>query len=274
MERIISTVIEAGLEKPVKILHITDTHITESDENDDKRMKDLIEMRRDTFYKEGGKQSKAPQQYLEEAFEIAKSENALPVLTGDIMDLNSSGCRKQLHLSCDGHDFLFTTGTHEYQRSSCTPKCCPLEEPVGYYEQTRNALMSEFGYGDWNVDSRTVNGLNIITVDNSQSYFPAQVLPALKKVLENGLPSILFMHVPLEWLEIIRTNPRNPDSHLTEQDYITSYETVDFIIDNPQIIATFAGHRHREYECTLRSGQKMYETPGTFSGICRLIEIR
>ena len=52
MVEIIRTTLNVGLEKPVKVLQIPDTHITESNENDDQRMKDLIEMLRNFFTKD------------------------------------------------------------------------------------------------------------------------------------------------------------------------------------------------------------------------------
>ena len=170
MVDVLKTVLEIGLEKPVKVLHITDTHITESNENDDQRMKDLIEMRRRTFEKEGGHPPKKPQEYLTEAFDLAEAEGAFPVLTGDIMDLDSAGCRKVLHECLDGKDFLFTAGTHEFQRSSCTPRCCPLEEEGTYYEDTREALKKEFLW-NWDSDSRVIGGVDLVTLDDSQGFF-------------------------------------------------------------------------------------------------------
>ena len=68
MVNVLKTVLEIGLEKPVKILQITDAHITESNDDDNQVMKDLIEMRRDTFVKEGKYAPRKPQEYVIKAF--------------------------------------------------------------------------------------------------------------------------------------------------------------------------------------------------------------
>lgn len=274
MVEILHTELNLGLEKPVKILHITDTHITESNDDDDQSMKDLIEMRRKTFIKEGNYAPRTPQEYLTEAFELAEKEGAYPVLTGDIIDLNSAGGRAALHQCLDGRDFLYTTGTHEYQRSSCTPKCCPLEEPDSYYEDTRAALTEEFGW-KWDSDSRVVGGVNLVTADNSQGFFTADAYQKLEKEIEKGLPMILFMHVPLT-CDTLKRLPHNPPYEFyrfSEEEYQISRKMVDRIESCPLIKATFAGHWHCN-SLYPNHTPPTYVTPGTYAGIVRMIEIK
>ena len=274
MVEILRTELNIGLNAPVKILHITDTHITESNEEDDQRMKDLIEMRRKTFIKEGNYAPKTPQEYLTEAFELAEAEGAFPVLTGDILDLNSAGGREVLHQCLDGRDCLYTTGTHEYQRSSCTPRCCPLEEPGTYYEDTRAALVSEFGFC-WDSDSRVVGGVNLVTLDNSQGFFTADALAKLEEEIKKGLPMVLFMHVPFtcETLERVPHEPPYEDYRFSEEEYAISRKTVETIKGCPLVKAIFAGHWHCN-SLYPDNTPPSFVTPGTYAGKVRLIELR
>ena len=53
MEQILHTVFNLGIEKPFKILHITDVHLTEANEQDTPEHHELMEIRRETFHKEG-----------------------------------------------------------------------------------------------------------------------------------------------------------------------------------------------------------------------------
>ncbi len=274
MVKILRTELDLGLERPIKILHITDTHITESNDEDDQRMKDLIEMRRKTFIKEGNYAPRTPQEYLVEAFELAEAEGAYPVLTGDIMDLNSAGSRVALHECLDGRDFLYTAGTHEFQRSSCTPKCCPLEEPDTYYEDTRAALQAEFPW-NWDSDSRVIGGINLVTLDNSQGFFTEDAYGKLQCEIEKGLPMILFMHVPLTCETLKRVPHVAPYEfyRFSQEEYEISRKTVDLIESCPMVKATFAGHWHCE---SLYPDHQppTFVTPGTYAGIVRLIEIK
>ena len=273
MVEIIRTTLNIGLEKPVKVLQITDAHITESNENDDQRMKDLIEMRRDTFVKEGKYAPRKPQEYLVKAFELAEAEGAFPVLTGDIMDLNSAGSREALHPCLDGKDFLYTAGTHEFQRSSCTPKCCPLEEPGLYYEETRAALQAEFPW-NWDSDSRVIGGVNLVTLDNSQDFFTAGAYAKLQEEIEKGLPMILFMHVPIT-CDTLKRKPNVPPLEyyrFSQEEYEISRKTVELIESCPLVKAVFAGHWHCRSEYP-DNQPPSYVTPGTYAGIVRMIEI-
>ena len=63
-------------------------------------------------------------------------------------------------------------------------------------------------------------------------------------------------------------------SSLTEEQFQISMETLEYIRTNPLIKASFAGHLHCEKEEVLPSGHKIHVTPGTYAGICRMIEIR
>lgn len=274
MVNILKTVLEIGLDEPVKVLHITDAHITESNDDDDQRMKDLIEMRRETFVKEGKYAPRTPQQYLIRAFEIAEEEGAYPVLTGDIMDLNSAGGRVALHECLDGRDFLHTPGTHEFQRSSCTPRCCPIEEPAPYYEETRAALQAEFPWS-WDSANKIVGGVNLVTLDNSQGFFTADAYAKLQKEIERGLPMILFMHVPLT-CGTLKSGPNDrifAESRYSQEEFEISRKTVDLIESTPLIKATFAGHWHCDSQYPDHQ-PPTWVTPGAYAGIVRLIEIK
>ncbi len=214
-------------------------------EKDDGRLQDLIKMRRKTFIKEGNYAPCTPQEYLTEAFELAEAEGAFPVLTGDIQDLNTAGSRAAMHECLDGRDFLYTAGTHEFQRSSCTPKCCPLEEPGTYYEDTRDALKAEFCW-NWDSDSRVIGGVNLVTLDNSQGFFTKDAYGKLQEEMEKGLPMILFTHVPLtcETLKRIPHEPPYQHYRFSQEEYEISRKTVELIESTPLIKATFAGHWH------------------------------
>ena len=71
MESIIYTPSEIGLEKPVRILQVTDVHLTKTNDADSDYHKDLQEKRFMTFYNEGGQPPKTPSEYFEEAVSLA-----------------------------------------------------------------------------------------------------------------------------------------------------------------------------------------------------------
>ena len=116
MEKIVHTVLEVGLEAPVKILHITDVHLTIANDQDSEEMAKTMDRRREVFYKEGNCPPHTPSEYFAEAIALAEEMGALLVCTGDVCDLDNFGCREEFLRIAEGHDMMFTPGGHEYQK--------------------------------------------------------------------------------------------------------------------------------------------------------------
>ena len=116
MEKIIHTVIELGLESPVKLLQITDVHLTAYADEDPPSQKELLSRRYGDFRRSGEYPPLDPEQYFREALDLADRMGALPILTGDIIDLHSAGNVALFRKIIAGRDVMFTPGGHEHQR--------------------------------------------------------------------------------------------------------------------------------------------------------------
>ena len=270
MQKILETHLHVGLTAPVKLLQVTDCHLTESTENDLPSQRELLLRRKDTFREEGGFPPKSTNEYLEEAFSLALELNALPVLTGDIYDLNSEGNRLEMARIIGGHDLMYTPGGHEFQRI-CKRNS---EEPPEYYPAARAQVVSAFPQLNFTVDSRIVNGLQIITCDSNQENFDLPDCEKVHRLLDSGLPTVFFTHVPLTDRRITRrmpnviyTVPRTEEQEAANRGLIERLET------DRNVVAVFAGHWHSDEEWVSPAGIPMYITPGLFSGVCRLIII-
>ena len=269
MEQILHTVLNIGIEKPFKILHITDVHLTEANEQDTPEHHELMDRRRVTFHKEGSCPPGTPKEYFAEAIRLAEEMGALLVCTGDAIDIHTHGNIAEFHRIADGHDMMFSPGGHEHQRVCVRT----MEEPYPYFETIRPKLKAAFPEFDMDFDSRVVNGVNVITADNSMDYFNAVTLERFKAELDKGLPVVVFFHDPI-WDSLLqKTEPYHPNIRLTPEDYQRSHEMIDLLINHPLVVATIAGHNHREEEQII-NGKTHYSTPGLFKGICRLVEIR
>ena len=270
MEQILHTVIEAGLEAPVRILHLTDAHMTFTDESDPPEQVELEKERWHTFHREGCCPPHDPAWYFEEGIRIAEQLGAVLVCGGDFMDIQTSGNSRAFHRIADGHDMMFTPGGHEQQK-----RCVrTMEEPEGYWKRARRRLAGMLPGHDLDFESRIVGGLNIVAADNSLDYYSEATVQAFRRELERGLPMVVFGHDPINdpllnaWEQTGYADP------LTRRDYRISHEMLDLIQDSPQVKAFIGGHAHREEAGFLRSGNPFYTTPGLFAGICRLIEVR
>ncbi|MBQ8497198.1 MAG: metallophosphoesterase [Clostridia bacterium] len=262
------TKLHIGLEKPVKILQITDVHLTYANEEDTPRHQVLMKKRFDVFREEGNFPPHTPKEYFEQAIALAKEENALLVCTGDVIDIHTHGNLEVFREIIKGEDMMFSPGGHEHQR-----RCVrTMEEDYPYWETIRPQLESEFPEFDLYFESRIINGLNIITADNSLEYFPKKTVDAFKKELEKGLPIIVFFHDYIWEALLNTTEPYHPNVRLTKEDYQHNSEMIDLLLHHPLVITTFAGHGHRYEERTI-DGKTHYATDGLFKGDARMIEI-
>lgn len=262
------TKLNAGLKQPVKILHITDVHLTYANENDTPRHQALMEKRFDVFREEGEFPPFTPKEYLEQAIALAKEENALLVCTGDAIDILTYGNLEVFKKIIDGEDMMFSPGGHEHQR-----RCVrTMEEPYPYRETARERLESEFPDFDLSFESRVIGGLNVITADSSMDYFSAETLEGLKREIERGLPMVVFTHDYI-WDQYLNLDePYHPNVRLTAEDYRINRETIDLLLHHPLVLATVSGHGHREEEQII-DGKTHYMTDGLFKGKARMLEI-
>lgn len=270
MVGVIRTTLEVGLEKPVKILHITDVHLTKFTENDPASQREKLAKRYHTFRREGMEAPLDPEEYFVEAIKMAEDLGATLVVTGDVMDLHSEGNVLAFHEIADGHDMMFSPGGHETQRICCRT----MEERYPYWVEMREKLAKEFPEFDLDFESRVVGGLNIITANNALDYYNAYTVERFKRELDRGLPIVVFSHDPLTDGMLNRTEPSHPNVTLTPEDYRISHEMITLLREHPLVKAVFGGHWHRQRDIVLPNGRLSFCTPGLFYGICRLIEVR
>ena len=274
MERIIETVLEIGLEKPVKILHVTDVHLVDYAPDDDPEQQEHMIKRKEVFAKEANYPPKTQNEYFEEAFRIAEEENAVMMVTGDVMDVYCKGNVREFHRIADGHDYMFTPGSHEFALFARAPKG---DDPAVYeraYRERRQQVEGLFPELKFDFESRVVGGVNIVAIDNSRDFYSAEAFEFLKKEVEKGLPIVLFSHDPLGDHGLLRVREPHPLVRQSDETYAVNDAMIEFIGACPLIVATFGGHWHGETERNAPNGAKMFVTPGLFKGICRMIEIR
>lgn len=268
MINITNTKLTAGLAHPVKILHITDIHLTYANEKDTPEHHKLMKKRFDVFRGEGEFPPFTPKEYFEQAIALAKEEKALLVCTGDAIDIHTHGNIEVIKEILEGEDLMFSPGGHEHQRI-CRRT---MEEPYPYFETVRLQLEREFSEFDLYFESRVINGLNIITADNSMDYFPQRTVEAFKREIEKGFPIIVFFHDPI-WDELLnKKEPYHQNVRLTQEDYLRSGEMIDILLHHPLVLTTVGGHGHRDEERII-DGKNHYMTSGLFKGKARMIEI-
>ncbi|MCQ2770260.1 MAG: metallophosphoesterase [Clostridia bacterium] len=248
----LNTVLDLGLEKEVKFIHVSDTHIFECDERDNERKNTLP-----------GKRAKFFPQALEnyqEILDVAKETN-LPVMhTGDLIDfvsIKNLDLAKNFANSCD---LFMASGNHEFSQY-----VGEAWEDAEYRNQSLDKVQACFN-NNIRFDSKVINGVNFVVIDNSYYLYDEEQYIALKKEAEKQLPIILLMHCPLHEQNLYDIMMSKSDcAYLvgTPENLLKRYDekrqrqqkpdditlkTIDFINNCQLIKAMFVGHNHFDYE--------------------------
>lgn len=243
--------IKIGVEKPFCFLHMSDTHFALADDRDDKRKNDLAKARCG-WYSNAEKVSSEI-----EAF--AKANHLTIAHTGDYIDFVSEANLDRLKKFTEENDVFMAAGNHEFSLY-----VGEAFEDADYrnlsLEKVQSCVPNNIRF-----DSRKINGVNLIAIDNGYYLFDREQLEALKREAEYGLPMILFMHTPLYDEELYQIMGEHgclgvaaymvatPEELMKEYskeryrqqkaDEIT-LETVEYIKNQPLIKAIFCGHLH------------------------------
>ena len=275
--KINKSTLEIGLEHPVKILHVTDSHIALVDDRDNERKHELARRL----------SSPEKEKYLYEHIEYAKNNCDLLVHTGDLIDFVSHANVEKAREILADENIFFIAGNHDYSQY--------VGEAWEDNAYRMNSYM-QMGYGlgvPMFFNSRQVGGVNIVGIDNSYYQFEDWQLWRLKKEIEKGLPVVLAFHDPL--FEQSLYDFHNTD-HPTDCTYIvgcdeehllpysefravqqrpteSTLRMIEYIKSEPQIKAILTGHLHFDYESRLTENLIQYVTGGAYEGIAREITI-
>ena len=278
--KLIKNTVEIGLEKPVKILHVTDSHIAFADEFDNERKHELANRL--------GSPDKM--KYLSEHIAYSKENCDVLVHTGDLMDFVShANTVKAREILADNHIF-FIAGNHEYSQY-----VGEAWEDKAYRMNSYMEMERQGGFGVpmlWN--TRIVGGVNIVGMDNSYYLFEDWQIYRLKKEVDKGLPVILAFHDPLFEQSLFdyhfEHTPYETCTYLTgvDEDHLERYSEfrayqqrpdeltlrmIDYIKNEPNIKAILTGHLHFNYESNITPSLPQFVTGGGYDGWAREITI-
>lgn len=284
--KIETTHLHIGLETPLKLLHVSDTHISLADEHDDARKRALSKQRAKAF------EGDAPgccMEYFRQSCDYARQEHALLVHTGDLFDFVSHAHFELApKLLAMPEDYFMAVGNHEFSLY-----VGEAFEDETYKMQSFDRVQAALPKYKLRFDSRIVNGVNLVAFDNVYYDFSAAALEFLKEQNAKGLPMLLFFHNPLytpelyEELTVCRgerccsiigvpiEKMQHYDDHRFRQQVCTpqTQKFIDAMLNMDSIKAVFAGHLHFSHESKLANGVPQYVVGAQYKNIARLIEI-
>ena len=272
---IIHSELSIGLEKPIRFLHITDTHITRDDPSGKRRREEVFNKHYEN----------CAEDYFLQAIAYAK-ENGIPVLhTGDMVDFLSQGNFDFLDEHFRDLDYMYAAGNHDF----CHWVGRAKEDYAYKWEKIKQ--IAPHIRSNLYFDSRIIGGVNFVTLDDSYYLIGDGQTEMLKAEAAKGYPIILAMHVPLYTKALAEIVMRkNPCAYLTgaPEELLATYpedrriqqtpdeatlRAIDYIKNEPLIKAIIAGHTHLNFE-EETDGKMQYVTNVSCEGDVREFVVR
>ncbi len=249
--------LDLGLEKSLRVIHITDSHLSYADEQDTEFTHTQAVKRRDCFRADSNATEYGDDYAAEQLRRgVAYAADAdLLVLTGDVIDFYSHANLVLAQEILKDANYLCTAGNHEFayrvgEPDLETTKLERLPEVQKYFKT------------DLRFASRQIGGVNFVAVDDCYDNFAEFQIALLEQELEKGLPILLFLHSPLP------TAPLGGDA-------VEATRNMNELINRRSdlIKAVFAGHWHGDGIYLLPGGRVQYVQAGGFRDALGEIEI-
>ena len=278
--KLLKNTIKIGLEKPLKILHVPDSHIALADEFDNERKHELLNR---LF-------SPEKEKYLYEHIAYAKENCDILVHTGDLFDFVSHANTVKAREILSDDNFFFIAGNHDYSQY--------VGEAWEDKAYRMNSYMEIERYGGFGVpmlwNTKTIGGVNIIGIDNSYYLFEEWQLHHLKKEVKKGLPIILAFHDPLFEQSLYDYHceyiPHETCTYLTglDEEHLERYSEfrayqqrpdevtlrmIEYIKSEPLIKAILTGHVHFNFESNITDSLPQFVTSVGYKGYAREITV-
>lgn len=276
-----------GLTQPIKLLQISDAHISCDNESDAEfkqysdRMGNAYKV---THNPMTGKETN-PAACFTELMSLAKREKPnLIVLSGDIINYPSATAVSFVleQVKASGIPYVYTAGNHDWhyegmKGSANFLRDTWIEKRLKPLYNGRNPLCFNEIVGD----------VNVVVIDNSTYQVNEEQLNFYIAQKKNKLPIALFVHIPIympsmsistcghpKWGKAVdkgfTTERREPWPEAGNSKSTKKF--VELIFDTPQLLGVFSGHWHSYQSIRFGSVHQHLALPA-FSGHYRMINI-
>jgi predicted MPP superfamily phosphohydrolase len=251
--------IDAGAEKPFSVLHISDTHLTFANPDEDAAKQDYRRRRTELF---GGRQFEA----LKDSIRWAKINADYLIHTGDLVDWVSEGnmIAVQEAFGPDAGNVFGSIGNHEYFWPCSDRKPGHAE----CFARCSKAYPYNLHFG-----SQVINGVNFVSIDDAHDDVTQDQVELFAKEVKKGLPIIMLMHVPFPtpriveatrkywaWNKKFRNEPPKPITFGKR-----GQEFIKYLKSEPLLKGILAGHMHITVEERFSPTAVQYLVAGNFA---------
>ena len=184
----------AGLKRNLRILHLTDSHLTEADERDPQAVEFVEQRGPGLFFKHTPNNGSTLDVFYQTLNKARGSSIQGAVLIGDIIDFPAwAGIDHVARgMKILGVPTLFTPGNHDWHLPHLEWSSALRQE---YYPRLHGLTNNTPA-----CQSIELAGVRLITLDNSTYQISPEQLGFLRRELATGQPCLLFIHIPL-WIE-------------------------------------------------------------------------
>lgn len=183
-------IVVQGLAEPVTIVHITDSHLIETDEAHEATAAGARQFA--DYYRTVSDEPLQCMEHLRRAIDLCNTIRAdAAVFTGDMIhypgEANVRAFKdelKRLHAP-----YLYTPGNHDWHMTGL-----PWTDGT---RQDGYERLSPVAGGGAACSLLDVKGVRLIATDNSMYQVSSGQCEFVRQALEQGLPSLLLMHIPL-----------------------------------------------------------------------------
>ena len=245
---IIRNTLHIGAKKPFVFLHISDIHLSETDESEPERRRAFAKERKQFF-------PFAPSA-VEFVTDYVKKTGYPLFNTGDMLDFITPENLRIAAKFAKDTDMIVVAGNHEYWH--CHNDRFHYDDVAKTYETRLDSLaaVSDRLGMDIRFSCTEIGGVNLVCMDDTDYCIDAECFEKLKAVEAQGKPILLFMHIPLysehlgqdakfslnappQYFE----NCHPVDVWERKPDPLTC-EICDYIRSSPLIRCVLAGHTH------------------------------
>lgn len=251
-------VVDVGLERPFRVLHVGDSHIARIDSRDG-----------DALYAYARKRSRIGREmgeyYLDEAVAYARQRGLKIVHTGDLADFASVANLEYAERRFATDDFLPCVGNHEYWTAGANR----AQETEDYKTRTLPQVKRAFSA----IPCRTValGGLSFLVFDNAFDDVTEPVVAAFEDAVRQGLPIVLVCHVPFALTGVDNSLACGAPSSRSN---VLTRAFVERVRREPLVKAILCGHTHVAQVESFSPTARQFVGGALCNGEAELIEFR
>ena len=250
-----------GYKDSLKIIQITDAHISIADEKEADMMQYGERMHK--AYMNPRKHyslvtSETTFEYLDDILQNAKKDKVeLLLLTGDIVNFPSAASVKYVYdrLNTTGIPWLYISGNHDWHYEGLPGTSDSLREVW-----TKKSLLPLYNGLNPLFYSTVIKGINFVGIDNSTSKVNESQIGFMKDQLKKPEPIVILSHIPYNL-----NNKPSQQGMATFMDVLTS--------NSNKIIAVLTGHNHR-FSFYFTGNLCQYSTLAAFQGASYSVNIK